>query len=69
MIRTVITSNNSTLTLTIPDKYIGRELEVIAFAKDEGIEESIVSKKKVLFTVLHTDIKNYKFNRDEANER
>ncbi len=69
MIRTVVTANNNTLTLAIPDKYIGRELEVIAFAKDEGIEESIVSKKKVTFTVLHTDIKNYKFNRDEANER
>ena len=69
MIRTIVTTNNNTLTFAIPDKYIGKELEVIAFAKDEGVEESLVSKKNVSFTVLHTDIKNYKFNRDEANER
>lgn len=69
MIRTVITTNNNTLTFSIPDSYIGKEVEVIAFAKDEGVEESIVSKKKVTFTVLHTDLKKYKFNRDEANER
>jgi hypothetical protein len=69
MIRTVITTKNNILTLPIPDKYIGRELEVIAFARDEGLEENYVAKKKVSFTVLHTDIKNYKFNRNEANER
>ena len=69
MIRTVVTTNNNTLTFAIPDRYIGKELEVIAFAKDEGVEESRVSNKKVTFTVLHTDIKNYKFSRDEANER
>ena len=69
MIRTVVKTNNNTLTLSIPDKYIGRELEVIAFTKDEGIEENMTIEKKVSFTVLHTDIKNYKFDRDEANER
>jgi hypothetical protein len=69
MIRTVLTAHNNTLTLPIPDKYIGRELEIIAFTKDEGIEESLSVKKKVSFTILHTDIKDYKFNRDEANER
>jgi hypothetical protein len=69
MIRTIVKTNNNTLSFSIPDKYIGKELEVIAFAKDEGFDEVLNSKKKVSFTVLHTDIKNYKFNRDEANER
>lgn len=68
MIRTVVKTNNNTLSFPIPDKYIGKELEVIAFTRDEGFEEN-KAKKKVSFTVLHTDIKNYKFNRDEANER
>ena len=68
MIRTVVKTNNNTLSFSIPDKYIGKELEVIAFTRDEGFEENL-AKKKVSFTVLHTDIKNYKFNRDEANER
>lgn len=71
MIRTNITPNTDkiNLMLSVPKKYIGKELEVIAFAKDEGVEENYSVKKKVSFTVLHTDIKNYKFNRDEANER
>ncbi len=68
MIRTIVKTNNNTLSFSIPDKYIGKELEVIAFTRDEGFEESN-TKKKVSFTVLHTDIKNYKFSRDEANER
>ncbi|MDF1550024.1 MAG: hypothetical protein P1P88_19520 [Bacteroidales bacterium] len=69
MIRTFIKTKNNKLSLTIPDKYIGRELEVIAFARDEEFEEISVSEKEVNFTVLHTNFKNYKFNRDEANER
>ena len=68
MIRKVVKTNNNTLSFPIPDKYIGKELEVIAFTRDEGFEEG-KAKKKVAFTVLHTDIKNYKFSRDEANER
>lgn len=68
MIRTVVKTNNNTLSFSIPDKYIGKELEVIAFTRDEGFEEN-KAKKEVSFTVLHTDVKNYKFSRDEANER
>lgn len=68
MIRTIIRTKSNTLTFTIPDRYIGKELEEIAFERDEAIEE-IRSNKDVAFTVLHTDVKNYKFNRDEANER
>jgi hypothetical protein len=69
MIRTIVKTDNNTLILSIPDRYIGKELEVIAFAKDEGNEEIVTAKKKVFFAVLHTDTKNYTFNRDEANER
>jgi len=71
MIHTSITpkTDKINLILTVPENYIGKELEIIAFTKDEGIEERFTSNKKVSFTVLHSDIKNYKFNRDEANER
>lgn len=40
--------------------------------KETGItlrDNKFTDKKKVYFTILHTDIKNYKFNRDEANQR
>ena len=71
MIRTFVTPNADTVnvSLSIPKDYIGRELEVIAFATDEGVQSNEQAKKKVSFTVLHVDTKGYKFNRDEANER
>lgn len=68
MIRTIIKATGSKITIDIPEKYIGKELEVIAFSRDEGLNDS-ERNKKVSFTVLHTEFKNYKFNRDEANER
>jgi hypothetical protein len=69
MIRTLITPQTASLTFTIPESYIGREMEVIAFTIDEGFKPSIKAKKQVSFTVLHVENNNYKFNRDEANER
>lgn len=71
MIRTSITpqAGKINLMLQIPENYIGKELEIIKFTKDEGMEVFLTANKKVSFTVLHSDIKNYKFNRNESNER
>jgi hypothetical protein len=69
MIRTLITPQSATLTFPIPKNYIGREMEVIAFTVDEGFKPLINTTKQVSFTVLHVENNNYKFNRDEANER
>ncbi len=69
MIRTIITADGNDLTLTLPDEFIGKQVEVLAFVIEEAREES---DKKVSFTVLNVpdEIKNnYRFNRDEANER
>jgi hypothetical protein len=70
MIRTVIKTSNNTLILPIPDKYIGKQLEVIAFAVDEPLEDVILSnKKKKTFSAIRLNTKGFKFNREEANER
>ncbi len=71
MIRTFVTPNTDTinLSLSIPKNYIGKEVEVIAFTKDEGMQPKLQIKKVVSFTALSVDTKNYKFNRNEANER
>jgi len=70
MIRTVVTTSNNILTLPIPDKYIGRQLEVIAFAIDEPSEDIILSNKvKKTFSAIRLKTKGFKFNRNEANER
>jgi len=69
MIRTVITPNKQIVSFEIPQSYIGKEIEVIAFAKDEGINQEQPFKKDVSFAALSVDTQSYKFNRDEANER
>jgi len=69
MIRTIITPQRQTISFEIPKDYIGKEIEVIAFAKDEGVLNEKNAGKKVTFTALSIDTKGFKFNRDEANER
>ncbi|PGH40561.1 MAG: hypothetical protein CRN43_02285 [Candidatus Nephrothrix sp. EaCA] len=69
MIRTIVTPNQRTVSFGIPEEYVGKQIEIIAFAKEEEIAQEIQAEKKVSFTVLHVDAKEYKFNRDEANER
>ncbi|MEC5143145.1 hypothetical protein [Chitinophaga sp. 212800010-3] len=69
MIRTIIIPNQQTISFDIPKDYVGKQIEVIAFAKDEGFTEKKPLKKKVTFSALSIDTRGYKFNRDEANER
>jgi hypothetical protein len=69
LIRIILTPNAQTVSIDIPEDYIGKEIEVIAFAIDEGIIKDHSARKEVSFTALHVDTKDYKFNREEANER
>lgn len=69
MIRTIITAEGNNLTLSLPDNFLGKQIEVIAFVIEEATQKP---NKKVSFTVLDVpnELKvNYRFNRDEANER
>ena len=45
MIKTVVTPENNILYLTIPNKYVGKEVEVLLYSKDEVIQEKANSKK------------------------
>jgi len=70
MIRTVVSSDTNVLSLNIPDQYIGRMLEIIAFAIDEpssDVVNSIKAKKK--FTSFELNTKDFKFDREDANGR
>ena len=69
MIRTIIIPNTQTVTFNIPEDYIGKEVEVIAFAKNEETDTKESNGKQVSFNTLSIDTKNFKFNRNEANER
>jgi hypothetical protein len=69
MIRTIVTADRNNLMLTLPDDFLGKQIEVIAFVIEEAVQKA---EKKVSFTVLEVsdELKiNYRFNRDEANER
>jgi hypothetical protein len=70
MIRTVIIPENNTLSFNIPDKYIGKKMEIIAFAVDEPSEDIIYSgRSHKSFSAIRLNTKGYKFNRQQANER
>jgi cytochrome c553 len=45
MIKTIVTPQNNTLYLVIPNNYIGREIEVLLYAKDELDQEKTKPKK------------------------
>jgi hypothetical protein len=39
MIRTILTANQQTISFQVPDNYIGKQVEVIAFTIDETLHE------------------------------
>lgn len=68
MIRTLITPEDQNVLIRVPEDYIGKQVEVIAFALEENSTVAQV-KKGSSFTALKLDTIGYKFNREEANER
>ena len=69
MIRTVFTADKNIVTLPLPDNFIGKQVEIIAFTVDEGKQSIQNKKKQVSFNAVKLDTRGFKFNRDEANER
>lgn len=72
MIRTIIVPDKQeiSISLLVPENYVGKEIEVIAFSKREVIEEHHnKNTRKATFNALSIDTLGFKFNRDEANER
>ena len=59
MIRTILIPDTQTVTFNIPKDYIGKEVEVIAFAKNEGIETKELSKKQFSFEAVSIDTKKF----------
>lgn len=71
MIHTKIIPKSTLVNLSfyVPKDYIGKEVDVIAFTQNEGLQSKETSIKQVSFTALSIDTRGFKFNRDEANER
>jgi len=45
MIKTIVTPKNNNIHLSIPNSYIGKEIEVLLYAKEELAEEKATPKK------------------------
>lgn len=69
MIRTILIPDKQTVSFNVPVEYIGKEVEVIAFAKNEGEQKIESVPKSVSFEAISTDTIGFIFNREEANER
>jgi len=69
MIRTIVTVDNNNLTLVLPDDYLGKQIEVIAFVIDEAKEKVENSGRSKTFNAIRLDTRGFKFNREEANAR
>lgn len=69
MIRTIITADRNKLILLLPDDFLGKQIEVIAFVIEEAKSKAADLKKTKTFSAIQLDTRGFKFNRDEANER
>lgn len=68
MVRTIVRPDKASISLDIPEGYIGKDIEVIAFEKDASGKEKTTKGKTVTFNAVSIDTRGYKFNREEANE-
>jgi hypothetical protein len=71
MIKTIVTPENNSLYLSIPNNYIGREIEVLLYAKDELQEEKIKPKKTMAnFSGIlsENDYKSLKSHSEQARK-
>ncbi len=67
MLRTILTITQKNLTIDLPEAFVGRQVEILAFIIDKTSSTSNSARKT--FTSLKLDTRNFKFNREEANER
>jgi len=46
MIKTIVMPKNNNLQLSIPNSYIGKEIEILLYAREELLEEETATPKK-----------------------
>lgn len=67
-IREIVVPKNNKIELIIPDNFIGKKVEVFAFEVGDAYCGNN-SRSNRRFTVANVKLDDYKFNREEANER
>lgn len=66
--------SNEDLLVELPKEYLHKQVEVIAFQVGDDIittadEKTTFNEAVKFFDSIHADMSNFKFDRDEANER
>ncbi len=72
MYRKVFVANDTAdLTIQLPEEYLNKEIEIIAFQlRDIEMErQKKLEAARQMFRENAVDLTNFKFNREEANER
>ena len=70
LIREIIYPTENNYTLRLPDEMIGQEVEIIAFRIEKTPKKSIENDLKDIQDIFknnRVDLKDFKFDRDEAN--
>jgi hypothetical protein len=74
MIRTLIVPDQQNINIRIPESFVGKTVEIIAFEINETEGPSKAAPKSFdevlkFYQSVNLDLSGYKFDRDEANER
>ncbi len=71
MVRSIVIPKKKVFSIEVPESYVGKQVEVIAFTVEEATEEMASKRKNGLkqFQAVSIATKGFKFNREEANER
>lgn len=72
MVRQIIKASSNDIHISVPDNYVGKTLEVLAFTLDEtkqDISEDHIHSINALYDSIRVDFTDFVFNRDEANSR
>ena len=70
-----VAENASDLNVELPMEYLHKGVEVIAFEVETDLDSHFSTKKKAaadaiqFFNTIQIDMSNFKFDRNEANER
>lgn len=72
MVRQIVVPDTTRLQIDLPEDFVGKRVEVIAFELEEERPESQTASEKkasirTIFEGVRVDLSGYKFDRDEAN--
>ncbi|MBC7922753.1 MAG: hypothetical protein H7Z75_16865 [Ferruginibacter sp.] len=70
MYREILIPTDTKLTIELPSEWVGKPIEVLAFAIELNQPEMAQSPEAFEFWKQHSiDLSGFRFNRDDANER